>query len=45
MEGPTSHIEPRSRSNQVPRPAPRRQLFETKDSDLDMDIDDLLAIK
>lgn len=44
-----SHLEPSSRPrssvNQVPRPAPRRQMFETKDSDLDMDIDDLLAIK
>lgn len=48
LASPSSHIEPKPRSNThpVPRPAPRRQLFvETKDSDLDIDIDDLLAIK
>ena len=41
-----NHVDHRSHNNasQLPRPAPRRQLFETKDSSLSMDIDELLAI-
>jgi hypothetical protein len=42
----TSHFETKAQNypSQVPQPAPRRQLFETKDIDLSMNIDDLLAI-
>ena len=42
----SSHVEPKRRTNisQMPRPAPRKQVFETKDSDLNNDIEELLAI-
>ncbi|XP_058803039.1 cilium assembly protein DZIP1 [Phymastichus coffea] len=42
-EKPSSHvIEARPRISQTPQPAPRKQMFESKDSDLDTDIEDLL---